>query len=338
MRRAARQLAAAFAAAALAVPCPVFANDSTAELATGGLIFVKNPNVAMRSERLSISPAEIRVRYVFANTAGQDITSTVAFPMPDIAFEGPDDNIAIPDTKSPNLLAFSTVVDGRPVTAQVEQKTIAKGVDQTALLVRLGVPLAPYLPQTGAALDRLPPAQWDELVRLGLAEVNEYDAGKGMQKHLEPRWTFKETYFWQQTFPAGREIVIEHRYKPSLGGSVQTSLGEPNWDGLAEYRRKYCIEDDLLAAIGRARQAAHTTYGGSFSEQRIAYVLKTGANWAGPIGDFTLTVDKGAPNNLVSFCATGVKKTGPTRFEVHYSDYTPAADLAILLLQPLPRR
>ena len=34
---------------------PVYANDSTAELATGGLVFTKTADIEMRSEDLSIS-------------------------------------------------------------------------------------------------------------------------------------------------------------------------------------------------------------------------------------------------------------------------------------------
>ena len=69
-----------------------------------------------------------------------------------------------------------------------------------------------------------------------------------------------------------------------------------------------------------------------FYERRIAYVLTTGANWAGPIGDFHLTVDKGAPDSLVSFCADGVKKIGPTLFEVRHANFTPTRDLHVLIL------
>jgi Domain of unknown function (DUF4424) len=47
-------------AAALAAASPASANDSTAELATGGLVFVRNENVEMRSEDLLISAKEVR--------------------------------------------------------------------------------------------------------------------------------------------------------------------------------------------------------------------------------------------------------------------------------------
>ena len=72
----------------------------------------------------------------------------------------------------------------------------------------------------------------------------------------------------------------------------------------------------------------------AYWESRIGYILTTGANWSGPIGDFHLTIDKGAPENLVSFCGEGVVKTGPTRFEIRAKDFVPERDLAILFLLP----
>ena len=53
---------------------PVAANDSTAELATGGLVFVKNNDIDMLSEDLFISLDEIRVHYRFLNKSDRDIT------------------------------------------------------------------------------------------------------------------------------------------------------------------------------------------------------------------------------------------------------------------------
>lgn len=333
-----RRITTALLLATLAA-APAAANDSSAELATGGLVFVRNPDVEMRSEELTISAREIRVRYLFANRAERDVTTLVAFPMPDITVEHSDVNISIPTEDPQNILGFSTVVDGRPVASRIEQKVFVGAVEHTALLRRLGIPLAPHLAATGDALDRLPHPTWDELIRLGLAEIEEYDVGKGMEKHLRARWTVKTTYFWQQTFSARGETVIEHRYQPSVGGSVQTSLGEPSaasepW--YAEYRRKYCMDAAFLAAVDRARKATRTTYGAPFSEHRISYILKTGANWAGPIRNFRLVVDKGDPAALVSFCGEGVRKIAATQFEMRKVDFVPAADFHVLILTPLP--
>jgi hypothetical protein len=70
-------------------------------------------------------------------------------------------------------------------------------------------------------------------------------------------------------------------------------------------------------------------------ESWISYIWSTGSNWSGPIGKFHLTIDKGDPKNLVSFCWDGeVKKMGPTTFEMTATDWYPpyGKELEILIL------
>jgi hypothetical protein len=325
---------------ATALTGPAGANDSSAELATGGLVFVKNDDIAMAAEDLYVSAAEIKVRYRFVNKVDRDVTVHVAFPMPEIRIDGPDQNISVPTEDPVNLLGFVTTVNGAAVVTEVEQRVTAGGADHTALLNSLGVPLAPHLRATSDALDKVPREKWDELQKLGLAEIEEYDIGHGMEKHLAPRWSLKTTFYWQQTFPAAAETAIEHRYRPSVGGSVQTALGAPSvakepW--IYDYRRKYCIDRDLFATLERARKAAKSEFGPPYGEQRIDYILSTGANWAGPIQTFRLVIDKGDADSLVSFCGDGVTKTGPTTFEMRKTDFTPQGDFSVLILKRLKR-
>jgi hypothetical protein len=324
---------------AVVAAAPALANDSTAELSTGGLLFVRNDNVEMVSEDLAISARQVHVRYRFFNKAETDVTVLVAFPMPDIHVEGPDENIPVPTDDPLNFLAFVTTVNDKPVATQVEQRAIAAGLDRTQLLRGLGIPLAPHLAATNEALDRLPPDKWEDLLRIGVAEIEEYDSGQGMKKHLVARWTLQTTFYWEQTFAGRAETVIEHRYQPSVGTSAQTGLGsadaakEPWYD---EYKEKYCFDYEFLAAVERARKAAGSKLGGPFSEQRIDYILKTGANWSGPIRQFRLVVDKGAADNLVSFCGDDVNKIGETQVEMKKTNYTPEGNLSVLILKKLP--
>jgi hypothetical protein len=97
----------------------------------------------MRSEDLYVSAKEIRVTYRFFNRAAQDRTVTVAFPMPDVTLDFIDGMTAVPHPGSENFLDFSTKADGKPVTTEVENKAFGNGVDQTAQLRKLGVPLYP---------------------------------------------------------------------------------------------------------------------------------------------------------------------------------------------------
>ncbi len=310
------------------------ANDSTAQLATSGLIFVHNDKVELRHEDLFISANEVKVRYRFFNKTERDVKVLVAFPMPEIKAEQ-EVAIALPSDDPVNALDFSTVVNGQPVNTQVEQRVIAAGIDRTKYLLELGLPLAPHLGTTNDSLDRLPREKWAELIRLGLADIEEYDVGKGMQQHLSARWTLHTTFFWEQNFPAGADTLIEHRYKPSVGGTAGTGFGSKDAEReewFAEYSRKYCIDKGFLAAASRAKKK--NDFSAPFTEERIDYILKTGANWSGPIGEFRLVVDKGHPDNLVSFCEAGaVKKITPTQFEVLKKDYRPDGNLSILILK-----
>lgn len=308
-----------------------FANDSTAELATGGLVLTKNEGIEMRAEELFISQKEVRVRYRFFNTTPTAVKVLVAFPMPDIEVDGIDFMTSVPTENAENLLGFRTSVDGAPVVAKVEQKAMKDGVDQTEKLRALKVPIQPHLRKTGAALDRLPKDAQAELVKLNLAVAEDFDAGKGWEHHLAPTWTLKTTYFWEQVFPAQRELAVEHRYKPSVGESAQTAIDN------AELRTRYdeyCVDDSFLAAVKSAQARAKVEYA-PFTEKRIAYVLKTGANWAAPIADFRLVIDKGKAENLMSFCGSEVRKLNATQFEMRRTNFRPDRDLHILILQPL---
>jgi hypothetical protein len=141
----------------------------------------------------------------------------------------------------------------------------------------------------------------------------------------------------QQTFPPGKPVTVEHRYRASMGLSFDTILRKGLRDNAAmsdevkRYRATYCVADDLLRGIDKiAGDAEGNT--ANLRERRISYILKTGANWSGPIKDFKLVIDKGKPDRLVSFCLDNVKKTSPTAFEVRMKDFTPDRDLKILLI------
>ena len=340
MNTAARLLALGAAGALLSLSGPAGANDSTAELAAGGLVLTRNAAIEMKAEDLYISAQQVRVHYVFANTIDKDVTVTVAFPMPDITTEGFDDMLAIPTQNPTNFLDFHTTVDGRPVTAKLERKAIKNGTDYSALLRGLGVPLAPHLGFTNQVLDRLPQARKDQLVKLGLAVVDEYDdTGKGMVKHLDATWTLKTTYYWTQTFPAGRPVIVEHRYKPAVGESAGTSWGSDYWPkdpGYAKARAHWCVDDEFIASAQRAK--GKDDISPPLTEQRIEYILTSGANWKAPIGDFHMTIDKGDPAALVSFCGEGVVKTGPTTFEVRHANYLPTREVSVVILKRLPKQ
>jgi hypothetical protein len=325
-----RALLPALALAGLATAA--LANDSTATTGAGGLVLRQSADIDMVSEDLYVSVEQVRVHYVFRNRAPRDVNVTVAFPMPN------RDLAAMRESDVGYPSDFHTEVAGRPVAATLERHVVARGVDRTVMLQGLHIPLAPDAEGTAhiaAALAALPAARLQELRRLGLVEVDEYDAGHGMERHWVPMWTLRDTWYWQQTFPAGRDLVVDHRYRPGAGSSAGTPLAFRDYRNSADGRAEaalYCADADFVASLDRLTRAGGE--GTELPDYRVDYILTTGGNWRSPIGDFHLVVDKGSPRNLLSFCETGVRRIGPTQFEVRHRNWHPNRDLHILIVQP----
>lgn len=309
----------------------VLANDSTATVGAGGLVLEKTDSIAMESEDLYVSVDEIRVAYRFRNVTAIPVTTVVAFPMPPRRMSDEyGGDVAYPS-------GFRTMVDGQPVKVTLERKAVVDGKDLSARLQALNIPIAPEsINQTIKAMDALPPARRAELVRLGLAGEEEWDDdGTGMKKHLIPLWTVEDKYWWTQTFAPGRDLRIDHRYVPGAGGSVESFIAFPEYRDTPESREmaaKYCVDQATIAAVDKRRNKG--LEGPLIPQRTVEYILTTGANWAKPIGDFRLVVDKGKPGNLVSFCGEGVKKISPTQFEMRKSNWRPSRDLEVLILEP----
>ncbi|MBN9315993.1 MAG: DUF4424 domain-containing protein [Devosia sp.] len=332
MRRTALALAGALLLASQAS-----ANDTMSTLGAGGLIFVETDDVRMVGEDLYVSPDLVRVKYEFRNDTNHDSDALVAFPMPDITGDG-DFMVAIPTEDPDNIFGFETLVNGEPVGATLHQYAFATNIDYTQYLTDLGVPLTPYGEATQTAINALDDATKKELLHRGLVIPMEYDAGQGMQTDYVPVWTLRSTYSWQAHFPAGKTVSVEHSYRPSVGGTVGVTFLAPpyeDYDPATEYKKKYCTDDSFINAVKKTLPNPDEPYGAPFTESWLSYIWSTGANWGGPIGTFHLTIDKGRPENLVSFCWDGeVKKTGPTTFEMEAKDWYPpyGRELEVLIL------
>lgn len=325
--------------ALLAASLPAMANDTSAVLTTGGLEFITNDQIVMESEELFISKEEIRVTYQFRNSGTEDQNILVAFPMPEIVpnWWSP---VAFPTGPDDNLFEFKTSLNGEPVDATLHEYAYAFGVDRTKLLKQLGLPIVPIGEAASAATDALDDQTTAELLHLGMVTPDEFDQGEGWEKHYWPAWTYKATYTWEGNFPAGETVEVVHTYKPSVGGTVGVSfLSEPyeDYDPATEYKTKYCTDEPFLNAVRATLTNPDEPYSAPFTESWISYILTTGGNWGGgAISKFRLVVDKGSPDNLVSFCGDNIKKIGPTTFEMVKTDFWPDKELDILILERRP--
>ncbi len=309
------------------------ANDSSAELAVGGLVFTKNSEVSIESEDLTITPDAVTVRYVFLNQGAMPVTLTVAFPLPDIDLAD-GANVAFPTGDPVNFVGFSTKVDGKPINFTVNQRAFLNNKDVTATLRDMGIPALPIGAQQ-LKINELPQQTRDRAVTAGLlVQSGTNDKGEPL---YEPTWMLKTSVVRQQTFPPGKPVSVEHHYRTSVGMSFDSVLRQGLRQNKAlesevlRYKTNYCILDDFLKSIDKLAGADEANKA-KILERRISYVMKTGANWAGPIKNFHLVVDKGQADRIVSFCGDGVKKISATAFELRANDFTPTRDLNIIIV------
>lgn len=315
---------------------PAWANDTTAVLDAGGLVFTRQDNIAMESEDLFISEKEVRVDYVFRNEADTDLETVVAFPMPEIG--GSLEFMAgMDDTESDNFMGFTVSQDGKPIEPKLQQRATVSGIDVTDDLVAAGVSLMPVSQKAISQIANLPEAVQKDWETRGIILNTAYSSdGAPVKPDYYPLWTLKSVFWWKTTFPGDSKVSVSHRYRPSVGGTVAMVFiqdGKPT-DFYNEYKERYCIDDAFMKTAAKLEKEQNPDANKYYFERWLSYILTTGANWAGPIEKFKLTVDKGSPNNYVSFCGQNVKKVGPTKFEMVATDFYPEKDLHILLVVP----
>jgi hypothetical protein len=314
---------------------PALANDTSAELAIGGLTFTKNTDISIESEELRIALDAITVRYVFFNRSTKPITLTVAFPLPDINLLDAS-NTAFSAGDPLNYVGFSTRVDSKPVSFVTNQQAFLNDKNVTATLREMGIPILPVGARQLKINDLSEEVRTRAVAQGLLLESGTDDKGLPL---YDATWTVKTSVVRHQTFPPGKPVLVEHRYRASVGMSFDTILRQDLREkkGLApevqRYKNAYCVDDDFLKLVDGLK-AADKPGKPRIIERRINYVLTTGANWAGPIKDFHLVVDKGRPDRIVSFCGQGKREISPTQSELRATDFTPARDLEILILGP----
>lgn len=134
-------------------------------------------------------------------------------------------------------------------------------------------------------------------------------------------WSSQVIYSWKQTFKAKAFTRVQHQYAPLVGGSVALYPDE--------YNQQFCMDKNFKAGIRKAK-SQHAPF------QALGYILKTGTNWAKPIQDFKLTIERDA-KELVSFCWAGkVKKLSDTQFQMVEKNFVPKQDLDIIFVSKRP--
>ena len=284
----------------LALTSAAIANDSTVRIGVGGLVFLKNDDIRMVSEVLSVSPNRINVRYRFRNETATAIDAVVAFPMP--AFRW-NPGVAADDANIGPIETFTVRADGRAVAMKVEQKALLGKRDITANLRDAGLTDKQIFRSFGDMMDWRP--------RLAAEQSKNLDQLGAMNKD-GPQWEVAETAYWQQRFPGNSELPVEHSYTPLRGMSYGYYTADDDFavkNPLPPQDRfePVCLDEGSRSAVIK-RISALAKPGATQVKvmlDEVEYILGTGRNWKGPISDFTLDIVKATPDQIVSLCFPG---------------------------------
>jgi hypothetical protein len=338
---------------------PAWANDTSSELAIGGLRFVRTDQIAIEREDLFLSPREVRVRYAMRNLTDHEVRLHVAFPLPAVPIEGPD-GFRIFDEQGhdagrsvlgferygqANFLDFRASMGGRYLAPQIEVRAaLPDGRDITEALFDIGGYSLMLRPRLFSASRDLGFAGGDGEENVGPNILRQLDELGAIRKDPADelgmaRWRTFVTFHWDAVFPPG-VTVVEHRYTPIVGFShVGFTRDVARAKERAAAIAGYCIGP---TEVGRLDAAMAARTGPTASDDldgiTLGYVLSTGANWAGPIRHFHLEITTDPARFLPRFdtielCTEfPLRRPAPGRVEADVDSFMPTKDIEVLLL------
>ena len=276
----------------------------------------------MHSEALFISKKVVDVKYQFKNLSNQDITETILFPLPAVPVYRYGD---FADTQG-LLESFRVWVDGVSVKPTMHVRALTddeQGTDITYALKSCGLTDKELL--SGWLFWSLSDTDIrhinNKITQCNNPTIKQLRKDGQPTEDLQLEWQTQVVYSWQQTFKAGAITHVRHRYVPLVG---------TGWYGLEGEYPEFCVDESIKKALNSQREQQ-----GVYAYLAMGYVLTTGANWAKPIKQFKLTVERD-DDEFVAFCWAGkgkVTKIGKGKFQVIEQDFSPTQDLDIVFIK-----
>ena len=342
----------------------LYANDTKVTVASGGIVIEnQEPDIEMASEKLEISNKKIKVTYDFFNH-GKDKKITIGFPLPHSPYDMDDmypyaswdeaqiayrflygdlefshgvrypDHLPLPfgklidEVNNGEIINFSVLVNGKAVKFQRLMRAYTpKGEDITDLLIKHQIPLSSaYL----RGCCEQPPMEFFQGLKGTLKKL------KLLDSEGRPNWYLKTTYVWQQEFLANNATHVEHSYTPSYG---------MYWINLEAFNDRKNVKNHRDNSINLDECTFDSQYLEEFIQQwqkqeskskqlyEVRYVLKTGANWRGPIGKFHLEVHPTHPNDLILLDGKyPMKRQKNGVYVINLENFKPSEDLRIWII------
>jgi len=326
---------------------PGMTDVQSQEMAAGGLTARNESNISIENERLVISgmcsTTKIVVEYDFLNHSSQDITTLVAFPIPDYPCP-----ISSGHPSEPGFEDFRLWVDGMEVKYDTECKAIYNGHDFTNILTSMGVDISSFGRFLGTIhgegteiADRnyqLP--ELSEDARNILKEFGLIEWDKNFRDSITPRWLVRKKYFWNQRFPAGKVVRMRHEYRAREGITKIFPSDTENFifrvlpDAEPWTFESACVPE---RQVDDFRRHLRQHPDGIISAYWVKYILTSANTWKMPIKNFELVIelDKGEEDfhkkdhSFVALCWDGNLLRSKNFLRAIRKDFVPHRDLAV---------
>lgn len=309
----------------------IHADDGASSIAVGGVVVMGHePHITMAKEVLQISEGKVVVDYDFRNDTDQNVTTGVAFPIPEY-----DLDMVSEEPASQGFDDFRLWVNGAQAKFQIEARAYVKNKDLTDLLTSVHVDVASFghavSNDDSKDIERLTDLQRKKLERAGLIVTGAYGAN----------WKVRKKYYWQQTFPAHGTVHIRHEYTPYMGSenSIKYALGSDPDPVMVKQLNSFCIDGRLHSILKQIADSKDKDAPYFY----VDFILTTANTWKTPIEDFELIVErpheKGASAGYVSFCWDGpVTKIDEDHFSAKAVNFVPTKELHIGFFDVEPSR
>lgn len=292
----------------ITLPFQTEADDSIAAIGAGGIELLQSDDIRMEEQDLFLTRDKVRTRFLFRNESDVDITSLVAFVMPDIQAEDlmKRDTIPLAD-----MLSFTVESNGRKITPDYDLRAILNDKDITEQLEKLKI-----MPEdiTRHVSSGFAPAQRDELKKIG-----------AMHAFFDnvPGWNTRLRIYWEQQFLAGAQVEIYHEYKPFLGTE---NISPETITEVSAFTEAFCMTN------AQKRQAAELLRQPGVRAYDLEYTLSTGASWKGSIRRLAITIEKTNPDDIIASCLPGLKPESSNTYSVSHENIKPTEDIRVLFI------
>jgi hypothetical protein len=208
---------------------------------------------------------------------------------------------------------------------RIDVAYVFRNTTATDITTRVAFPMAPFMfrdgPLEGEELEDARKHSWNTFGHFSLF-VDEKSMPFETIADVSPK-SVTVTHHWQQTFPADKTVSVKHRFYPE-GAFIYSFEGAPDLEGRLAH--DYCVGPVLARALKRRRE---------WSIFQVHYILRTGANWKGPIGHFVLRIQKDTAAQKASVCLDGLKKVDDRTFVLEKVGFIPTSDLKIAFIDPM---